>query len=70
MSALADFARRVAPAATASWVERAVTIIRQFGPYAAVELILPGGSIVVLLLWLFRRRLNLEIGRQVSKQHV
>lgn len=70
MTALADFSRRVARAATVNWVERAVTIIRQFGPYAAIELIVPGGSIVVLLLWFFRRRLNLEISRQVSKQHV
>jgi hypothetical protein len=34
-------------------------ILRQFrslGPYLAVELFLPGGSIVALLLWTYRRR--------------
>ena len=34
-------------------------IFRQFrslGPYLAIELILPGGSIVALLLWSFRNR--------------
>ena len=34
-------------------------IFRQFrslGPYLAIELILPGGSIVALLLWTYRHR--------------
>jgi hypothetical protein len=29
---------------------------RSLGPYLAIELILPGGSIVALLLWTYRRR--------------
>ena len=36
-------------------------IVRQFrslGPYLAIELILPGGSIVALLLWTYRHRLG------------
>ena len=35
-------------------------IFRQFrslGPYLAIEIILPGGSIVALLLWTYRHRL-------------
>jgi hypothetical protein len=34
-------------------------ILRQFrslGPYLAIELILPGGSIMALLLWTYRHR--------------
>jgi hypothetical protein len=27
-------------------------------PYALIELILPGGSVIALLLWLYRRRKN------------
>ncbi|HEV2229786.1 MAG TPA: hypothetical protein VGR86_12610 [Steroidobacteraceae bacterium] len=27
---------------------------RSFGPYVAIELLLPGGSLVALLLWLYR----------------
>jgi hypothetical protein len=27
---------------------------RTFGPYLAIELLLPGGSLVALLLWLYR----------------
>ena len=27
---------------------------RTFGPYLAIELLLPGGSLVAVLLWLYR----------------
>jgi hypothetical protein len=27
---------------------------RSFGPYLAIELLLPGGSLLALLLWLYR----------------
>jgi hypothetical protein len=37
-------------------VQWIVEQFRTFGPYFAVELILPGGSIVALLLWLYRHR--------------
>jgi hypothetical protein len=30
--------------------------LRDLAPYAALELILPGGSMMALLLWLYRRR--------------
>ena len=29
---------------------------RSFGPYLAIELLLPGGSLIALLLWLYHRR--------------
>jgi hypothetical protein len=32
--------------------------IRACAPYALIELILPGGSVMALLLWLYRRRKN------------
>jgi hypothetical protein len=31
--------------------------LRSLGPYLAIELVLPGGSIVALLLWTYRHRL-------------
>ena len=40
----------------AGWVGRAAALLRSFGPYAAIELLLPGGSLLALLLWLYRRR--------------
>ena len=38
-------------------VEWIVAQFRSLGPYLAIELVLPGGSIVALLLWLYRRRI-------------
>ena len=37
-------------------VEQLFRQARSLGPYLAIELILPGGSIVALLLWSFRHR--------------
>ena len=31
-----------------------IAVGRTFGPYLAIELLLPGGSLVALLLWLYR----------------
>lgn len=35
---------------------RAVTWVRSLGPYVAIELILPGGTLIALALWTYRRR--------------
>ena len=32
-------------------------VLRELAPYAAIELILPGGTILAILCWLYRRRL-------------
>jgi len=37
-------------------VESILRQLRSLGPYLAVELFLPGGSIVALLLWTYRHR--------------
>jgi hypothetical protein len=34
---------------------RALATLRALGPYIAIELLLPGGSLVALVLWLYRR---------------
>jgi hypothetical protein len=39
-----------------SWIVWIVAQLRNLGPYLAVELILPGGSLLALLLWLYRHR--------------
>jgi hypothetical protein len=36
------------------WMDRLVGSIRQLGPYAALELALPGGSLIALALWATR----------------
>jgi hypothetical protein len=38
------------------WVARLVRSVRGVGPYAAVELILPGGTLIVLLILAVRHR--------------
>jgi hypothetical protein len=43
------------------WVENAAAVIvklKGLAPYALMELVLPGGSVMALLLWLYRRRKN------------
>jgi hypothetical protein len=37
-------------------IARVMRSIRSFGPYVAIELILPGGSIIALALWTYRHR--------------
>jgi hypothetical protein len=39
----------------APWIRQLIVIVRRLGPYAAIEIALPGGSLVVLLVWLFRQ---------------
>jgi hypothetical protein len=39
-----------------AWIERIARFLRALGPYAAIELVLPGGSLLALLLWLNRHR--------------
>ena len=38
------------------WMAAAIAGLKEFGPYAAIELVLPGGSLIAILLWLHRRR--------------
>jgi hypothetical protein len=33
-------------------------LVRKFGPYLAVELLLPGGTLIALALYLYRNRRN------------
>ena len=31
-------------------------VLRELAPYAAIELLLPGGTVIAILCWLYRRR--------------
>jgi hypothetical protein len=42
------------------WIRQGVQVLKALGPYAAIELLLPGGSLLALLLWLSRRRRRLR----------
>jgi hypothetical protein len=39
-----------------SWGRQILAKLRELGPYMAIELILPGGSIIALGLWLYHRK--------------
>jgi len=39
-----------------NWMTRAAGALRAIGPYAAIELLLPGGTLIALSLWAFRHR--------------
>lgn len=41
-------------------IARIFAAIRQVAPYLAIEIILPGGSLVALILWLLRNRARLQ----------
>jgi len=40
-----------------------IQVARDASPYLAVELLLPGGSVIALLLWLFRHRRRMPTWR-------
>jgi hypothetical protein len=41
---------------SAQRVKALLGFLKQLAPYAAIELILPGGTILALLLWFYQRR--------------
>ena len=47
-------AQLLLPASLNGWKGRLVRFVRVLGPYAAIELLLPGGSLIALLLWLYK----------------
>jgi hypothetical protein len=38
------------------WAALAFARLKELAPYALIELLLPGGSVVALTLWFYRRR--------------
>jgi hypothetical protein len=47
---------RAAPRMVSAYVAAVVAKLRDLAPYAAIELLVPGGSLMALLLWLYRQR--------------
>jgi hypothetical protein len=39
-------------------VTRVSQMMRKFGPYLALEVLMPGGSLLAIFLWFFRRKLE------------
>ncbi len=44
------------PAARTGWIAKGMALLKSLGPYALVEFVLPGGSLLALALWLYRHR--------------
>lgn len=60
--------REIAPGGVRmiTWLTQGLTGLRQLAPYAAIELLLPGGSLIALVLWLYRRHKKAEQGSALS----
>jgi len=43
-------------AARAAWIAKCVAALKTFGPYALLEFLLPGGTLIAVLVWLYRHR--------------
>jgi len=52
----------------AGWAARGLALVRSLGPYAAIELLLPGGSVLAVLLWLYRRRRRTRLTLTLEEQ--
>lgn len=48
------------------WLRRGVAGLRELAPYAAIELLLWGGSLMALGLWFFRRKAKRKAFRPVE----
>jgi len=42
-----------------NWIIRLAGALRALGPYAAIELLVPGGTLIALAVWAFRNRQSL-----------
>ena len=42
-----------------NWIVRLAGTLRALGPYAAIELLVPGGTLIALAVWAFRNRQSL-----------
>jgi hypothetical protein len=49
-------ARWAAPRKLSAYAATVVAKLRDLAPYAVIEFVLPGGSLMALLLWVYRRQ--------------
>jgi hypothetical protein len=73
MESTSTFKARPAPNGSGRWRFRpalrklsahtaaVATRLRALAPYAVIELVLPGGSLLALLLWLYRRQKKVTV---------
>jgi hypothetical protein len=56
LSPVLDAQPRAVPRTVGAHMAAIAAILRKLAPYAAIELIMPGGSVMALLLWFYRRQ--------------
>jgi hypothetical protein len=39
-----------------TFIAKMIALAARIGPYVAIEILLPGGSLIALLLWLYRAK--------------
>lgn len=66
--AIVPTGRKLTRNSVRDWLARGVRLLRQFGPYAALELLLPGGSLLAILLWLYKRHRRAKVRRLETAQ--
>jgi hypothetical protein len=59
-----------APRTLRGSIARMLGAIRSLGPYVAIELILPGGTIIALALWAYRNRRSVRDGASAASTAV
>jgi hypothetical protein len=56
----------MAPQTLSRYATAVLARLRELAPYAAIELVLPGGSLMALLLWLYRRHKKQPVLPRIS----
>ncbi len=51
------------------WSGRLASVLRSLGPYAAIELLVPGGTLIALAVWAFRNRAALAARARRGGKH-
>ncbi len=52
-----------------NWIVRLAGALRALGPYAAIELLVPGGTLIALAIWVFRNRASLAARARRAGKH-
>jgi hypothetical protein len=53
--------KRTTPRTWSAVLTLAIAKLRVLAPYAAIELVMPGGSLMALLLWVYRRQKKVPV---------
>lgn len=49
-------------AARTAWIAKGLALVKTFGPYALLEFLLPGGTLIAVLVWLYRHHHQASTG--------